>query len=65
MFKNLFIKKALIASIRGFICLPILIVSPILANAASQESYELKIPLGLDEEAFKVPKDNLMTKKKN
>ena len=28
------------------------------------EAYELKIPLGLDEEAFKVPKDNPMTKEK-
>ena len=64
MFENLFFKKALIASICGFICLLILIVSPILANAASQKSYELKIPLGLDEEAFKVPQDNPMTKEK-
>ena len=64
MFENIFFKKALIASICGFICLPILIMSPMLANAASQESYELKIPLGLDEEAFKVPQDNPMTKEK-
>ena len=27
---------------------------PVTTNAASQASYELKIPLGLDEEAFKV-----------
>ena len=64
MFENIFFKKVLIASICGFICLPILIVNPMLANAASQESYELKIPLGLDEEAFKVPQDNPMTKEK-
>ena len=64
MFENIFFKKALIASIFGFICLPMLIVSPMLANALSQESYELKIPLGLDEEAFNIPQDNPMTKEK-
>jgi len=33
-------------------------------EAASQEEYTLEIPLGLDEEGFKVPKDNPLTKKK-
>jgi cytochrome c peroxidase len=32
--------------------------------ATSSEAYELKIPLGLDEEGFKVPKDNPLTKDK-
>ena len=35
-----------------------LITFPMTTNAASQQSYKLKIPLGLDEEAFKVPQDN-------
>jgi cytochrome c peroxidase len=33
-------------------------------GAASQEPYELNIPLGLDEEGFQVPADNPMTPKK-
>jgi len=37
---------------------------PMTTNAASQKSYKLKIPLGLDEEAFKVPQDNPMTREK-
>ena len=41
-----------------------LITFPMTTNAASQQSYELKIPLGLDEEAFKVPQDNPLTKEK-
>ena len=41
-----------------------LITSPMTTNAASQKSYKLKIPLGLDEEAFKVPQDNPMTREK-
>ena len=41
-----------------------LIIFPMTTNAASQKSYKLKIPLGLDEEAFKVPQDNPMTRKK-
>ena len=41
-----------------------LITSPMNTNAASQNSYKLKIPLGLDEEAFKVPQDNPMTREK-
>ena len=41
-----------------------LIASPMNTNAASQNSYKLKIPLGLDEEAFKVPQDNPLTKEK-
>ena len=41
-----------------------LITFPMTTNAASQQSYKLKIPLGLDEEAFKVPQDNPMTKEK-
>jgi len=41
-----------------------LITSPMNTNAASQNSYKLKIPLGLDEEAFKVPQDNPMTSEK-
>ena len=35
-----------------------------LAEAASNEDYELKIPLGLDEDAFKVPEDNPLTRDK-
>jgi len=41
-----------------------LIISPMTTNATSQKSYKLKIPLGLDEEAFKVPQDNPMTREK-
>ena len=41
-----------------------LITFPMTTNAASQQSYKLKIPLGLDEEAFKVPQDNPLTKEK-
>jgi cytochrome c peroxidase len=33
-------------------------------EAASQETYEPEIPLGLDEDAFKVPENNPMTKEK-
>jgi len=36
----------------------------LLAEAASDEDYEIEIPLGLDEDAFKVPNDNPLTKKK-
>lgn len=36
----------------------------LVAGAAPQEEYELEIPLGLDEDGFKVPKDNPLTKKK-
>jgi cytochrome c peroxidase len=41
-----------------------LVISPVVTQAASNGPYELKIPLGLDEEAFKVPQDNPMTKEK-
>ena len=42
-----------------------LAISSVATQAASKGPYELKIPLGLDEEAFKVPQDNPMTKEKN
>ncbi|SVE64624.1 uncharacterized protein METZ01_LOCUS517478, partial [marine metagenome] len=64
MFEKIFFKKALIVALFGFLFLSMLIASPMLANASSQESYKPKIPLGLDEEAFIVPKDNPMTKEK-
>ncbi|MBT4258639.1 MAG: c-type cytochrome [Nitrospina sp.] len=41
-----------------------LAISSVATQAASKGPYELKIPLGLDEEAFKVPQDNPMTKEK-
>ena len=36
----------------------------ITASAESKNSYKLNIPLGLDKDAFEVPKDNPMTKEK-
>ncbi len=42
----------------------LLIGGAIGVEAASQEAYEQEIPLGLDEEGFKVPKDNPLTKQK-
>lgn len=42
----------------------LLIGATMWVEAASKEIYEPEIPLGLDEDAFVVPKDNPMTKKK-
>jgi len=41
-----------------------MILTPMVYGAASQASYVQKMPLGLDEEAFKIPHDNPMTKEK-
>ena len=61
--KILKIKRLMLCMFLGAI-FSVLITSPITTNAASQKSYKLKIPLGLDEEAFKVPQDNPMTREK-
>lgn len=37
---------------------------PILAETASSPAYEVEFPLGLDEETFKIPADNPMTRDK-
>ena len=42
----------------------LLIGGAVWVEAASQETYEPEIPLGLDEDAFKVPENNPMTKGK-
>ncbi len=60
--KLLEIKKPQLLGIVGGIL--ILIGGAVWAEAASQDVYELEIPLGLDEELFQVPKDNPLTKKK-
>jgi cytochrome c peroxidase len=63
MIRKLFeIKKPQLLGIVGGILL--LLGGTLVAGAAPQEEYELEIPLGLDEEGFKVPKDNPLTKKK-
>jgi len=62
--KILKIKRLMLCMFLGAV-FSALITFPITTNAASQKSYELKIPLGLDEEAFKVPQDNPMTREKN
>lgn len=41
-----------------------LIGGMMLAEANSNEAYEVEIPLGLDEDAYKVPEDNPLTKEK-
>jgi len=64
MVEKIFIKKVLILPMLGLLFLYMLTLSPMLASASSQEPYKPKIPLGLDEDAFKVPKDNPMTKEK-
>ncbi|MFQ5444269.1 MAG: cytochrome-c peroxidase [Nitrospinales bacterium] len=55
-------EKKLVIGVVGGIFL--LIAGTMWANAAPQEIYEPEIPLGLDEDAFYVPEDNPMTKKK-
>ena len=48
----------------GTVGLFLLISTPIVDGAPSQASYKPEMPLGLDDEAFKVPQDNPMTKDK-
>jgi len=48
----------------GTVGLFLLISSPMVDGASSQPSYKPEMPLGLDDEAFKVPQDNPMTKEK-
>ena len=50
--------------ISGVVGLFLLISTPMVDGAPSQASYKPEMPLGLDEEAFKVPQDNPMTKEK-
>ena len=54
-------KKLVIGVVGGIF---LLIAGTMWANAAPQETYEPEFPLGLDEDAFYVPNDNPMTKKK-
>jgi len=58
------IYKIKVSWMLGVLVLLLLIAGPMVAGVASQESYKPKIPLGLDEEAFKVPQNNPMTKEK-
>jgi cytochrome c peroxidase len=63
MIRKLFeIKKPQLLGVVGGIVL--LLGITLGAEAASEEEYMPEIPLGLDEEGFKVPKDNPLTKKK-
>jgi cytochrome c peroxidase len=63
MVRKLFeIKKPQLLGVVGGIVL--LLGITLGSQAASGEEYELEIPLGLDEDGFKVPKDNPLTKKK-
>ena len=48
----------------GFAGLFMLVSTSMIEAASSQVSYRPQMPLGLDDEAFKIPKDNLMTKEK-
>ena len=46
------------------VCLFFLVSTPMVYGATSQVSYRPEMPLGLDDEAFKVPADNPITKEK-
>ena len=48
----------------GFMGLFLLVSTSMIEAVSSQVSYRPEMPLGLDDEAFKIPKDNLMTKEK-
>ena len=59
--KILRIKLSWALGVVGFF---LLVSTPMVDGATSQASYKLEMPLGLDDEAFKVPQDNPMTKEK-
>ena len=54
-------KVSWVFGIAGFF---LLVFTPMVDAVSSQVSYRPEMPLGLDDEAFKIPKDNLMTKEK-
>lgn len=57
--------KARLAKFSGALIMLLLTVGiSVSVYAESQNSYELEIPLGLDEDGFKVPEDNPLTKEK-
>ena len=62
MLKKIFEIK--VSWVFGFMGLFLLVLVPMIDAAPSQASYKPEMPLGLDEEAFKVPQDNPMTKGK-
>ena len=62
MTKNVFEIKVRWVSV--LVCLFFLVSTPMVYGATSQVSYRPEMPLGLDDEAFKVPVDNPITKEK-
>ena len=62
MGKQIFGMKAMLVS--GVAVLFLLVSTPMVDAVSSQASYRPEMPLGLDDEAFKIPKDNPMTEEK-